>query len=135
MNQVGECLTWMKEWSRDLVTWYDYVKPMQILKKCANNFSCWDKILGRRPGGQVLRDDMNKRRLGRMGVTLQSLKIYGYINSKIKNYQIQRGFFLLFIFLPSRPWPLGCMLVKGGSTYTRSRARPLGCSAWLDKIV
>ena len=29
--------------------------------------------------------------------------------SKTISYQIQRGFLLLFIFLPSRPWPSGCM--------------------------
>ena len=32
-------------------------------------------------------------------MTLWSLEMYGYICSKIKSYQIQRGFLLLFIFL------------------------------------
>ena len=36
---------------------------------------------------------------GRMGMTLWSLETYGWIGSKTKSYQIQRGFFLLFIFL------------------------------------
>ena len=35
----------------------------------------------------------------RIDITLRSLKTYEYIGSKIKNYQIQRGFLLLFIFL------------------------------------
>ena len=38
----------------------------------------------------------------RMGITLQSLKIYGYIGSKIKSYQVQIRFFLLVTFLTSR---------------------------------
>ena len=42
-------------------------------------------------------------------MTLRSLKTYGYIDSKTKSYQIQRGFLLLFIFLPSRPWLSGYM--------------------------
>ena len=33
-----------------------------------------------------------------MGMTLRSLKTYGYISSKTKSYQILRGFLLLFIF-------------------------------------
>ena len=45
----------------------------------------------------------------KMGITLWSLKMYWYISSKIKSYQIQRGFLLLFIFLSSKPWPLGCL--------------------------
>ena len=39
---------------------------------------------------------------GRIGITLQSLKTYGFISSKAKSYQIQREFLLLFIFLPSK---------------------------------
>ena len=42
-----------------------------------------------------------------MGMTLWSLETYGYIDSKTKSYQIQRGFLQLFIFLSSRPWPSG----------------------------
>ena len=82
---------------------------MWILKKCVNNFSRWDGILYRRPGNQVLRDYVKKRISSRMGMTLRSLKTYGYIDNKIKNYRIQRGFLLLFIFLPSRLWSSGCM--------------------------
>ena len=44
-----------------------------------------------------------------MGMTLWSLEMYGYIDSKTKSYQIQKDFLLLFIFLPSRPWPSNCM--------------------------
>ena len=89
--------------------WCDYVKPVWILKKCANNFSCWDEILGKRPDGQVLQDHMSKKISNRMGMTLRSLKTYGYIDNKTKSYWIQRRFLLLFIILPSRPWPSGCM--------------------------
>ena len=32
-------------------------------------------------------------------MTLRNLETYGYIGSKTKSYQIQREFFLLFIFL------------------------------------
>ena len=44
-----------------------------------------------------------------MGMTLRNLKMCGYIDNKTKSYQIQRKFFLLFIFLSSRPWPFGCI--------------------------
>ena len=44
-----------------------------------------------------------------MDMILQSLKTCEYIDSKTKSYQIQRGFFLLFIFLSFRPWLSGCM--------------------------
>ena len=44
-----------------------------------------------------------------MGMTLWSLKTYGYISSKIKSYQIQRGFLLLFIFLGYEIDPSGYM--------------------------
>ena len=44
-------------------------------------------------------DYMNKRILNRISITLRSLKTYGYIDSKIKSYWIQRRFLLLFIFL------------------------------------
>ena len=98
LNQMGGCSVWTEEWSRDLVTWCDYVKPVRILKRCANNFSCWDGILGRRPGGQVLQDHVSRRISSRMGMTLRSLETYGYIDSKTKSYQIKRGFLLLFIF-------------------------------------
>ena len=48
----------------------------------------------------------------RIGIALWSLKMYGYISSKTKNYQIQIGFLQLFIFLgyqivPSSHMPLG----------------------------
>ena len=42
-----------------------------------------------------------------MGMTLWTLKTYGYISSKTKSNQIQRGFLLLFIFLPSKLKPSG----------------------------
>ena len=109
LNQVGGYSAWSEEWSCDLVMWYNYVKPVRILKRCANNFSCWDEILGRRPGSQVLWDHVNRKIFSKMGMTLWSLKTYGYIGSKTKNYQIQRRFLLLFIFLSSGPWPFGCM--------------------------
>ena len=48
----------------------------------------------------MLRDHVNKRISSRIGMTLWSLKTYGYIDSKTKSYQMQRGFLLLFIFLP-----------------------------------
>ena len=73
---------------------------------CANNFFRCDGILGRRPGGQVLRDHVSRRISSEMGMTLRSLKTYGYIDSKTKNYQIQRGFFLLFIFLQTLTFKL-----------------------------
>ena len=38
----------------------------------------------------------------KIGMALQSLKMYEYISNKIKSYQMQKGFLLLFIFLPSR---------------------------------
>ena len=41
-------------------------------------------------------------------MTLRNLETYGYIGSKTKSYQIQREFFLLFIFLGHRGrafWP------------------------------
>ena len=57
---------------------------MQILKRCANNFSRWDEILDKRPGGQVLWDHVSRRIFSRMGMTLQSLEMYGYIGSKTK---------------------------------------------------
>ena len=44
-------------------------------------------------------DHVSKRIFSKMGMTLQSLETYGYIGSKTKTYQIQRGFLLLFIFL------------------------------------
>ena len=109
MKQVGRCLTWTEEWSRDLVTWCDYVKPEQILKRCAKDFSRWDEILGRRLGGQVLQDHVSRKIFSKIGMTLRSLEMYGYIGRKTKSYQIQRGFLLLFIFLPSGPWPSGYM--------------------------
>ena len=37
-----------------------------------------------------------------MGITLWSLKTYEYIDSKIKSYQILKGFFLQFIFYAFR---------------------------------
>ena len=40
LNQIRGCSAWTEEWSRDLVTRCDYVKPMQILKKCVIDFSC-----------------------------------------------------------------------------------------------
>ena len=51
----------------------------------------------------------------RVGIILRSLKMYGYIGSKTKNYQIQRRFLLLFIFLgyqvvPSSRMSLGCTI-------------------------
>ena len=86
---------------------------MQILKRCINDFSRWDEILDRRPGGQVLRDHISGRIFSTMSITLRSLETYGYIGSKTKSYQILRGFLLLFIFLgypvqvvPFRPSPL-----------------------------
>ena len=79
--------------------WCNYVKPVQILKRYANDFFCWDEILNRRLGGQMLRDHVSRRIFSRIGMTLQSLEIYGYIGSKTKSYWILRGFFLLFIFL------------------------------------
>ena len=42
-----------------------------------------------------------------MGMTLQSLKTYGYIDSKTKSYQILRGFLLLFIFHAFWPYKAG----------------------------
>ena len=60
---------------------------MQILKRCANNFFHWDEILDRRPGGQVLQDYVSRRIFSRISMTLRSLKTYGYISSKTKNYR------------------------------------------------
>ena len=80
---------------------------MQILKRCANDFFCWDGILDRRPGSQVLRDHMSRRIFNRMGMTLRSLETYGYIGSKTKSYQILRGFLLLFIFHVFWPYKTG----------------------------
>ena len=93
--------------------WYDYVKPVQILKRCANNFSRWDRILSRRPGGQILWDHVSRKIFSRIGMTLQSLKTYGYIGSKTKSYWILRGFFLLFIFHIFWPYKadLPCFLI------------------------
>ena len=49
-------------------------------------------------------DYMSRKRVeNRIGMTLRSLEMYGYIGSKTKSYQIQKEFLLLFIFLPSRP--------------------------------
>ena len=45
-----------------------------------------------------------------MNMTLWSLKTYMQIGSKTKSYQIQRGFFLLFIFLNYQVVPSSCML-------------------------
>ena len=42
---------------------------------------------------------MGRGYLGKKGMTLRSLKTYGYIDSKTKSWQILRGFLLLFIFL------------------------------------
>ena len=42
---------------------------------------------------------VSRRMLGRVGMILWSLEIYGYIGSKIKSYRILRRFLLLFIFL------------------------------------
>ena len=50
------------------------------------------------------KDHMSRKGIeDRMGMILWNLKTYGYIDNKTKNYWIQREFFLLFIFLPSRP--------------------------------
>ena len=73
---------------------------MQILKRCANNFFV---ELGFRV--KDLKARRYKNHIGRKGIedkigmTLQSLEMYGYIGNKTKSYQIQRGFLLLFIFL------------------------------------
>ena len=48
----------------------------------------------------LYKDDVDRKRIEDIiGMTLQSLKTYRYIDSKTKSYQIQRGCFLLFIFL------------------------------------
>ena len=44
------------------------------------------------------KDYVNRKILDRMGMTLRSLEIYGYIGSKTKNYWILGRFLLLFIF-------------------------------------
>ena len=46
------------------------------------------------------KDHVSRRILDRLGMTLRSFEIYRYIDNKTKSYQIQKGFFLLFIFLP-----------------------------------
>ena len=45
--------------------------------------------------------------LDKRGMTLQSLKTYGYIGSKTKSYQILRRFLLLFIFYVFWPYKAG----------------------------
>ena len=47
-----------------------------------------------------------------MGMTLWSVKMYGYNCRKIKSYQIQREFFLLFIFLGYQVIPSDRMLLS-----------------------
>ena len=60
-----------------------------------NELGFWVKGLG----AKYYKDPMSKKgRVDRMGMTLQSLKIYGYIGCKTKSYQILRKFLLLFIF-------------------------------------
>ena len=87
--------------------WCDYVKPVRILKRYANNFSHCDEILDRRPDSQVLQDHVSKRIFNRMGITLRSLETYGYIGSKTKSYRILREFLLLFIFYAFWPYKAG----------------------------
>ena len=46
------------------------------------------------------KDHVGRKRIeNRMGTILWSLKTYEYIGSKTKSYQIQKRFFLPFIFL------------------------------------
>ena len=77
------------------------------MKRYANTFFYWDGILGRKPGGQVLQDHVNRIIFSRMSMTLQSLEMYGYIDSKTKSYWILRGFLLLFIFHAFWPYKVG----------------------------
>ena len=53
------------------------------------------------------KDYVSKGILDRMDMILQSLETYGYIGSKTKNYQILRGFLLLFIFHAFWPYKVG----------------------------
>ena len=48
------------------VMWYNYVKSMQILKKFANIFFYWIKILGKKFGGQVLQKSHSKDAIWRI---------------------------------------------------------------------
>ena len=52
---------------------------------------------------------MSRKILDRTGMTLRSLKMYGYIGSKTKSYQIQREFLLLFIFFPDLSFQAACL--------------------------
>ena len=98
---MWRCSAWTKEQSCDLITWCDYIKPEQILKRCANDFSCWDRILVEKAWWPDVIKIMwiEKGYLGRRGMTLQSLKTYEYLGSKTKSYQSLKEFLLLFIFL------------------------------------
>ena len=75
----------------------------------SKQLSCCDKILGRRLSGQMLRDHVSRKILGRISKTLWSLETYKYIDSNTKSYEIQKKFLLLFIFLSSRSWLSGSM--------------------------
>ena len=86
-SRWGGYSAWTEEWPRDQVSWCNYVKPVQILKRCENEFSRWDEILDRRPSGQVLQDHVSKRIFSKMGMTLRSLETYWYIGSKTKSYR------------------------------------------------
>ena len=68
-------------------------------------------------------DHVSRKILDRMGMTLRSLEMYGYFDSKTKSYQILKGFFLLFIFHVFWPYKVGlpCFLTfwpyKAGLPY------------------
>ena len=52
-----------------------------------------------------------KWRKDKMVMILRSLKMYEYIGSKTKSYQIQKRFLLLFIFLSYQVVPFGRVLL------------------------
>ena len=60
-----------------------------------------------------------------MGMTLQSLKTYGYIDSKTKSYWSQRRFLLLFIFLPDLGFQAACLPILSLRLHA-FRSFPLG---------
>ena len=55
----------------------------------------------------MLQDHVSRKIFSKMGMTLQSLKTYGYIGSKTKSYWILREFLLLFIFHIFWPYKAG----------------------------
>ena len=98
LHQMGEDAQRRQKKITCRVTWRDYVKGVRNLEMCAIDFSCWVEILARRLGATRITCYV-RWEWGRIGMTLRSLETYGYIGSKTKSYRIQKGFFLLFIFL------------------------------------